>query len=179
MTRDSKSFQQGGCCSSSAKAEVGSILFWSPTGNSSVEMHKSFKMLNISFKIFTKFLANRFTSVANRVIRPTQTAFLPGRYIMEGIVILHKSLHEIKRKHQSWILLKLGFEKTYDKVNWKFLQQTLRMKGFSAQWCKWIDCIVRGGSVGVKINDDIGSFFHRKRIKTRGSPVTSIVQHSS
>jgi hypothetical protein len=47
-------------------------------------------------------------------------------------------------KKQRGIILKLDFEKAYDKVNWSFLQRTLRMKGFSPQWCKWIERIVTG-----------------------------------
>lgn len=78
-------------------------------------------MLNVSFKFFTKVLANRLTSVENRVIRPSQTAFLPGRFILEGVVTLHETIHELKRKKQNGILLKLDFEKAYDKVNWDFL----------------------------------------------------------
>jgi hypothetical protein len=31
----------------------------------------------------------------------------------------------------SGVILKLDFEKVYDKVNLEFLQQTLRIKGFS------------------------------------------------
>jgi hypothetical protein len=54
--------------------------------------------------------------VANRTIKPTQTTFLPGRYILEGVVILHETLHELRRKRQSGIILKLDFEKAYDKV---------------------------------------------------------------
>jgi len=37
------------------------------------------------------------------------------------------------------VILKLDFEKAYGKVKWSFLQQALRMKGFSPKWCKWID----------------------------------------
>jgi hypothetical protein len=29
------------------------------------------------------------------------------------------------------VILKFDFEKAYDKVKWEFLQQTLKMKGFS------------------------------------------------
>jgi hypothetical protein len=63
-------------------------------------------MLNISFKIFTKVLANRLTSVANRIVEPSQSAFLPGRYILEGVVILHETIHELKRKKIKWCPLK-------------------------------------------------------------------------
>jgi hypothetical protein len=36
-----------------------------------------------------------FTKVANKVIRPTQTAFMPGRHILEGVLVLHKTIHEL------------------------------------------------------------------------------------
>jgi hypothetical protein len=36
------------------------------------------------------------------------------------------------------VLLKIGFEKAYDKVKWPFLQQTLRMQGFAQKWCELI-----------------------------------------
>ena len=95
---------------------------------------------------------------------------MTGRYIMEGVVILHETIHELKRKKQNRIILKLDFEKAYDKVNWEFLQQGLRMKGFSQKWCKWIVNIITGGSVGVQINDEIGHFFQtKKKFETRRS----------
>jgi hypothetical protein len=44
---------------------------------------------------------------------------------MEGVVMLHETLHEIHWKKMSGVILKLDFEKVYDKVNWNFLQPTL------------------------------------------------------
>jgi hypothetical protein len=58
-------------------------------------------------------------------------AFIPGRNIMEGVIVLHETLHEMHRKKQSGVILKIDFKKAYDKLNWNFIQQTLRMKGVS------------------------------------------------
>jgi hypothetical protein len=99
-------------------------------------------MLNVSFKIFTKVLANRLMSVACRVTKSSQSAFLSGRYILEGVVVLHETIHELKRKKQKGLILKLDFEKAYDKVTWDFLQQVLRMKGFPVVWCQWMEKVV-------------------------------------
>jgi hypothetical protein len=52
-----------------------------------IQQYRPICMLNVNFKIFTKVLANRLTSVACRITRPSQSAFLPGRYILEGVVI--------------------------------------------------------------------------------------------
>jgi hypothetical protein len=61
---------------------------------------------------------------------------------LEGVVILHETIHELHKKKKNGVILKLDFEKAYDKVNWSFVQQTLRMKGFSPVWCKWIEEVV-------------------------------------
>jgi hypothetical protein len=61
------------------------------------QQYRPICMLNVSFKIFIKVLANRLTSVACRVTKPSQSAFMPGRYI-EGVVVLHETIHELKRK---------------------------------------------------------------------------------
>jgi hypothetical protein len=90
-------------------------------------------LLNVSFKIFTKVMVNRMNGIASKLISPSQTAFILGKNIMEGVVMLHETIHEIHRKKMSGVILKLDFEKTYDKVNWEFLQQTLRIKGFSVK----------------------------------------------
>jgi hypothetical protein len=63
-----------------------------------IQQYRPIYMLNVSFKIFTKVLANRLTSVACRVTKPSQLAFLPRRYILEGVVVLHETIHELKRK---------------------------------------------------------------------------------
>jgi hypothetical protein len=95
-------------------------------------------------------------------VSPTQTAFIPGRNIMGGVVILHETIHELHIKKANGVIFKIDFEKVYDKVKWSFLSQTLHMKGFSPKWCRWIQNMVSGGSVGIKVNDDIGPYFQTK-----------------
>jgi hypothetical protein len=40
-------------------------------------------------------------------------AFMTGRHILEGV---HKIIHELHRKKIDGVLLKVDFEKAYDKV---------------------------------------------------------------
>jgi hypothetical protein len=39
------------------------------------------------------------------------------------------------------------------------------MKGFSQQWCRWIDYVIQGGHVGIKVNDHVGQNFQTKKGK--------------
>jgi hypothetical protein len=59
----------------------------------------------------------RLTKVAEKIVSESQTAFMPGQNIMEGTIILYETLHELHRKKLNCVILKLDFEKTYDKVN--------------------------------------------------------------
>ena len=125
--------------------------------------------------MFTKVATNRINNVVHKVVRPSQTTFMQGRYIIDGVVILHETVHELHKAKLDGIVLKLDFEKAYDKVKWSFLFQTLRMKGFSAKWCSWVESFVKGGSVGIKVNDDLGSFFQTYKGLRQGDPMSPIL----
>jgi len=124
-----------------------------------IQQYRPICLLNVSFKIFTKVLTNIIHLVAHKVIRSSQTAFLPGRFILEGAVVLDETIHELHRKKKSGVILKLDFEKAYDKVKWPFLQQVLHLKGFSNKWISWIQQVTEKGTVGIKVNDNIGHYF--------------------
>jgi hypothetical protein len=141
-----------------------------------IQQYRPICLLNVSFKIFTKVATNRLTTIAHNLIKPTQTAFLPGRNIMEGAVILHETIHELHTKKMDGVIFKIDFEKAYDKVNWNFLQQTLRMKGFSEKWCSWVKLFTQRGNVNIKINDQLGPYFQtKKRLKARRSIITDTI----
>jgi hypothetical protein len=73
-------------------------------------------LLNCSYKIFTNFLTNRIGKISDMLVSSNQTAFIKGSYILESIVTAHEVIHSVHKKQQGFIL-KLDYEKTYDKVN--------------------------------------------------------------
>jgi hypothetical protein len=87
----------------------------------------------------------------------------------------HETVHELHSKKLNGVILKINFEKAYDKVKWSFLQQTLRMKGFSDEWRALIHSFVSGGSVAIKVNDDIGHFFQTKKGLRQGDPLSPML----
>jgi hypothetical protein len=86
----------------------------------------------------------RLTPYARKLISDTQVAFIPGRYILEGMVVLHEILHEIRVKNLKGIILKLDFKKTYEKVHWNYMMEVLRRKNFPNKWLEWTKQIVEG-----------------------------------
>ena len=73
------------------------------------------------------------------------------------------------------VIFKIDFEKAYDKVKWSFLQQVMRMKGFAPAWCHWIMQFVQGGSVGIRVNDDIGHYFQTRKGLRQGDPLSPML----
>jgi hypothetical protein len=76
----------------------------------------------------------RLNTVVDHVVRPSQTAFMQGTNILDGVVILHEAMHELHKENLNGIILKLDFQNSYDKVKWFFLQQSLRLKGLFEEW---------------------------------------------
>jgi hypothetical protein len=80
-----------------------------------------------------------------------QSAFIKGRYILESVVIAHEVVHSLHKLKEAGVIIKLDYEKAYDRVNTDFLLEILR-GGFGELWIKWINKIVIGGSVCVSVN---------------------------
>lgn len=72
-------------------------------------------------------------------------------------------LHEIKSSREETFILKLDFEKAYDRVQWEFLEEVLHKKGFGPRWTSWIMQLVKGGQTAININGVIGPFFRNGR----------------
>jgi hypothetical protein len=81
------------------------------------------------------------------------------------VVVLHETIHELKTKRKKGLILRLDFEKAYDKVNWAFLQHVLRLKGFPMKWCQWVEKIVTGGSVCVKVVGEFRKIHHPQNVE--------------
>ena len=62
----------------------------------SVKQFRPICLLNVIYKIITKTLTVRLSTVVGRVVSNFQTTFIPGRNILEGVVILQEVMHELK-----------------------------------------------------------------------------------
>ncbi|CAH9130191.1 unnamed protein product, partial [Cuscuta epithymum] len=85
-------------------------------------------LCNVLFKIFSKVLANRLKPILGYLISHTQSAFVPGRSIVDNIMIAFEAHYYLQRKRQGidgYVALKLDMSKAYDKVEWNFLEAML------------------------------------------------------
>jgi hypothetical protein len=140
-----------------------------------IQQYRPICLLNVSYKIITKSLMLRFEDCMSRIICVSQNAFIKGRNIMDGVLSLHEILHETKRKNKNGVILKLDFEKAYDKISWSFLFESMKQRGFCDTWCNWIQQVVCSGTLSVKINDTVGSYFKSKKGVRQGDPLSPLL----
>jgi hypothetical protein len=99
-------------------------------GATSLKQYRPIAVLNVIFRAVTKVFAARLAPVALSVINPCQIGFIKGRQIYDGVVVIEEVLHDLRVKKASGIILKLDFEKAHDRVDWEFMEEVLRLKGF-------------------------------------------------
>lgn len=91
------------------------------TGANSIRQFLLITLINVSFCLIAKGFTTRLAPVANKVIDQSQTTFISARSILDGIVILHEVLHEIRVAKEEVFILKIDFEKAYDRDRWDSL----------------------------------------------------------
>jgi hypothetical protein len=141
----------------------------------SLKKYRPIALTNCSFKIFAKACTNRLGKIADRLISPNQTAFIKGRFILESVVSAHEIIHDVHKKNEQGVVLKLDYEKAYDRVDWSFLDKMLMQRGFSQSWCNKIRSLVQGGSVGVRINECDSHYFLTGKGLRQGDPLSPIL----
>jgi hypothetical protein len=72
-------------------------------------------------------------------------------------------------------MIKVDFEKAYDKIKWPFVYQMLKLKGFSDAWCDLVMKTITGGKVGIKVNNSIGSYFFTHQGLRQGDPLSPLL----
>jgi hypothetical protein len=82
-----------------------------------IQQYRPICLLHVSFKIITKILMLRFENCMSKIIHRCQSAFIKGRNIMDGVMTLHEILHDVKHNKRDGVILKLDFEKVYDKIS--------------------------------------------------------------
>ena len=95
---------------------------------------------------------------------------------MDGVLSLHENPHHCHRKKQCGIVLKIDFEKAYDKFNWDFLLECYALGGFNAIWCNWNKNILHKETVSEKnLITLLAPYFWSHKGVRQGDPLSPFI----
>ena len=129
-------------------------------------------LVNCLYKILSKVLANRLRNVIGSVISPLQTTCVPGRQILDGLLIANELVGDTRKRKKKLLLFKVDFEKALDSVNWKYLDTVLRRMNFPSLWRKWMLECISTPSVSVLMNGSSTEEFNLERGFWQGDPLS-------
>jgi len=140
---------------------------------SSLNDYRPISCCNLLYKCISKILANRIKVVLPSLIDPAQSAFIPGRKMIDNVLLAQELLHNYHRKDTSHrCAIKVDLLKAFDSVRWEYILDLLDLLGFPPRVVLWIQACISTPRFSVSINGEPQGFFASSKGIRQGDPVS-------
>jgi hypothetical protein len=78
--------------------------------------YRPISLIGCAYKVLSKILASRLKQVLGKLISICQSAFLPKRQILDGVVVINELIDLAKRRKQHCFLMKVDFAIQYSSI---------------------------------------------------------------
>lgn len=132
-------------------------------------------LLNVDYKIIARVLAFRLQNIIPKIISTDQNGFIKNRFIGLNIRQIQDIIDLADENNLNGIALFLDFQKAFDCIEWKFINQSLLKFGFGANFRKWVSILYRDINNCITNNGWISESFKISRGIRQGCPISALL----
>ena len=140
---------------------------------SSVADFRPISCLNTVYKVISSLLAGRLKAVLPSIIGHSQSAFMPGRLLLENVLLATEIIQGYSKKSTSpSAMLKVDMRKAFDSIRWDFIIACLRALNFPRLHICWIEQCISTASFSIVVNGQSGGYFRSTQGLRQGDPMS-------
>ena len=175
VLQDAFEAQHGLCLPTSMTQGVVTLLYKGKGSKALLDSYRPITLLNSDYKLLAKALATRFGPALQHVVDPTQTAFVPGRWIGDNVLCHSEEVEYLQQTGQPGCMLFLDFSKAYDRLSRPWVLDCMSNMGFGERACKWVSIMLENTSATAAFNGWHSSSFPERSGVQQGSPLSPLV----
>lgn len=126
------------------------------------------------YKIIAKAMAFRICQHVPKLVHMSQAGFVQGHSLMESVISVWVGL-EAYLKEKEHILLKVDFEKAYDKSERGIIIDFLGEMNFGNKFSLWIKTLMEGVNALIQINGTCSKKINITRSVRQGCPLDPLL----
>lgn len=133
-----------------------------------VDHFRPISLCNVLYKFITKILSNCLNPLLDRIVSPFQSAFIPGRTMIDIVICSHEIMHDINQNRDKPCLIASlyihGKLKAYEKVDLvKAYETILTLHGFPIKFIYLILQCISTASFSILVNGSSFGLFQSSR----------------
>ena len=123
-------------------------------------------------KIYSKVLTMRMEPFMHQLITNHQNAYVPGRYIGNGIKTLQFIKEHAQDNNKNLIFMNLDVKKAFDSTNYKYMYKILEKVGFGPKFVGYIRTMYTGCKGAVLNMGKTTKMYNLERSCRQGDPIS-------
>lgn len=134
-------------------------------------------LCNIIYKVVTKVLTNHIRLVLSHIISGNQSSFIQGRNTNDNSIILQEAIHSMQpmSAKKKFMIIKLDLAKAYDRMEWRFVLESLEILQFPQQIINVIKACLMSSSMAINWQGNSSDSFFPTRGLRQGDPLSPLL----